>query len=111
MIILVAGNHNIISPKRYEYLGIKVVDEIRADGFLLTHHPKERKGFFNFSGHLHPAVKLRGNGKQSLRLPCFFKSEQQMILPAFDAFTGSHILKRKKHDEIFAIAENNVIKI
>ncbi|MGI9552970.1 MAG: ligase-associated DNA damage response endonuclease PdeM [Aurantibacter sp.] len=110
-IILVVGNHDIISPIKYEDLGIQVVSEIGLDGFLLTHHPEERDGFFNFSGHIHPAVRLKGVGRQSLRLSCFYKNTNQMILPAFGEFTGSHILKRKKHNEIFAIAENNVIKI
>lgn len=110
-IILVAGNHDIISPFKYENIGIQVVSELLLDDFLLTHHPEEREGFFNFCGHIHPAIRLNGNAKQSLRLPCFFKSKRQMILPAFGEFTGSHILKPKKQDEVFAIAENMVMKI
>lgn len=110
-IILVAGNHDIISPLKYENIGIQVVSELLLDDFLLTHHPEEREGFFNFCGHIHPAIRLSGNAKQSLRLPCFFKSKRQMILPAFGEFTGSHILKPKKQDEVFAIAENKVLKI
>ncbi len=110
-IILIAGNHDIISPLKYEDLGIQVVSEIQQDGFLLTHHPEEREGFFNFSGHIHPAVRLRGGGRQSLRLPCFFKSDQQMILPAFGAFTGTYVLEPNRDDQIFTLAENSVIKI
>ena len=110
-IILVSGNHDIISPLKYEALGIDVVAELAWHGFLLTHHPEERKGFFNFSGHVHPAVRLHGIGRQSLRLSCFFKSENQMILPAFGEFTGTHVMKPKKNDEVFAIADEAVMKI
>ncbi len=110
-IILVAGNHDIISPLKYEDLGIKVVSEVEWDDFLLTHHPEERTGFFNFSGHIHPAIRLRGKGRQSLRLPCFFKSGQQLILPAFGKFTGTFILEPKKNDEVFAIVEDEIMKI
>ncbi len=110
-IVLVVGNHDIISPLKYKALGIRTVSEIRSDGFLLTHHPEEREGFFNFSGHIHPAVKLRGAGKQSLRLPCFFKSPHQLILPAFGAFTGSYVLQPKPDDQVFPLVENSVIKI
>jgi len=110
-IILVSGNHDIISPLKYENLNIKVVEEIKSDGFLLTHHPEERKGFFNFSGHIHPAIRLRGSGRQTLRLPCFFKSEHQMIVPAFGEFTGNHTLKPSKKNEVFAITEEEVFQV
>lgn len=110
-LILVSGNHDIISPLRYEALGIRVVSEIEWQGFLLTHHPEERPGYFNLAGHIHPAIKLRGKGRQSLRLPCFFKTHRQMILPAFGEFTGTHILKKKKEHEVYAIANDQVIRI
>lgn len=110
-IILVEGNHDIISYLKYEDLGIKVVSELELDGFLLTHHPETREGLFNFSGHVHPAVKLIGAGKQSLRLACFFKREKQMILPAFGEFTGTFTIKPKKLDEVYAITKNEVILV
>lgn len=110
-IILVAGNHDIISPLKYEDLGIRVASEIQIDGFLLTHHPEEREGFFNFCGHIHPAVRLHGAGRQSLRFPCFFKSEHQIILPAFGTFTGTYVLEPKESDEIFAVTGDSVFKV
>lgn len=108
-LILVAGNHDIISPVKYDALGIKIVSEIQLEGFLLTHHPEERDGFFNFSGHVHPAIRLKGTGRQSVRLACFFKSKHQMILPAFGKFTGTFTLKPKAEDEAYAIVDNEVI--
>ncbi|ALM09262.1 metallophosphoesterase [Sediminicola sp. YIK13] len=110
-IILVMGNHDIISPLKYEGIGIETIQEILLPPFLLTHHPEERDGFFNFSGHIHPAVKLKGLGRQRLKLPCFFKRENQMILPAFGEFTGTHILTPTKEDEVYAITKNEVILV
>ncbi|MBD0779544.1 ligase-associated DNA damage response endonuclease PdeM [Maribacter sp. ANRC-HE7] len=110
-VILINGNHDVISPLKYEALGIEIHDELILDKCLLTHHPEPRQGYFNFCGHIHPAVKIQGSGKQSLRLPCFFKTQDQMILPAFGKFTGSYTLKRKKEDEVYALAEGMVIKI
>lgn len=110
-IILVSGNHDIISPVRYEELGIEIKKEWLLGYFLLTHHPTKRPGVFNFSGHIHPAVKLRGRGRQSMRLPCFFRSEDQMVLPAFGEFTGTHTLKPGTKDKIYAIAKNEVVFI
>ena len=110
-IILVSGNHDIISPLKYEELGIQVVSEIQTEGFLFTHHPEQRDGFFNIAGHIHPAIRLKGEGRQTLRLPCFFKKPWQLILPAFGEFTGTHVLEKNEDDEVFAIADNSVLKI
>jgi DNA ligase-associated metallophosphoesterase len=110
-IILIAGNHDIISPLKYQNLGISLLPELIWGPFLLTHYPEVRAGLFNLSGHIHPAVRLSGKGRQSLRLPCFFKNKHQMILPAFGAFTGTHVLKKKGADEVYAIADAMVIKI
>ncbi|MEM1260195.1 MAG: ligase-associated DNA damage response endonuclease PdeM [Bacteroidota bacterium] len=110
-ITLVAGNHDIIAPEKFQDLGIEIFEELILDNFLLTHHPTEWDGLFNFCGHIHPAVRLQGFGRQRLKLPCFFKTKNQMILPAFGEFTGNHTLAPKKDDEIFAIVEGELIKI
>ncbi|MFS4466618.1 ligase-associated DNA damage response endonuclease PdeM [Maribacter sp. 2210JD10-5] len=110
-IILVSGNHDIISPLKYEDLGILVTQEIVQDGFLLTHHPEEKEGFFNFSGHVHPAIRLTGLGRQSVRLPCFYKTEQQLIMPAFGEFTGTFTVEPTTDSEIYAILGDTVLKV
>jgi DNA ligase-associated metallophosphoesterase len=110
-IILVAGNHDIIAPEKFEALEIKIFQELEIDDFLLTHHPQEQEAYFNFCGHIHPAVRLQGLGRQRLKLPCFFKKQHQLILPAFGEFTGTFVLEPNKQDEIYAIVENEVIKI
>ena len=46
---------------------------------------------FVLGGHLHPACRIHGRGRDSLRLPCFVSDERQVILPAFDEFTGGWI--------------------
>ena len=110
-IILIAGNHDIIAPHKFEELGIPIFPELVLDQFLLTHHPEKRKGLFNFCGHIHPAVRLQGFGRQKLKLPCFFKSDGQLILPAFGEFTGTHVLQPQEKDEVFVIVENEVVKV
>jgi DNA ligase-associated metallophosphoesterase len=110
-VILVSGNHDIISPLKYEELGIQVVEELILELFLLTHHPEEREGFFNFCGHIHPAIKLTGFGRQMVRLPCFYKSPRQLILPAFGEFTGTYTLEAKKDCEVFALLGDAVLPV
>ena len=108
-VILISGNHDIIPTYLYEDLGVKVFDELLLDGFHLTHHPSEIKGTFNFSGHVHPGIRMKGVGRQFLKFPCFYKTENQLILPAFGNFTGKHILTPLETDEVYAIVEGEVI--
>lgn len=110
-VILVAGNHDIISELKYEALGVKIYSEIIIDNLLLTHHPEEREGFFNICGHLHPGFKLRGNGRQTLQLRCFYQNKDQLILPAFGEFTGNFWVSPNEGDRIFAITKTEVISV
>jgi DNA ligase-associated metallophosphoesterase len=110
-IVLVVGNHDIISPDRYEELGVKLVSEWVLDGFLLTHIPEERDTLYNFSGHIHPGIKLRGIGRQFLKLPAFFQRKCQLILPAFGEFTGNYIMTPDKDDVVFAVTPEEVILV
>ena len=66
---------------------------------------------FLFSGHVHPGIQMRGIGKQSLRFPCFYFTQNQCILPAFSKFSGLAIVKPKKQDQVYAIANDNIIKL
>ena len=108
-VILIEGNHDIISPLKYEALGVQIFPELIIDDFLFTHHPEKRRGFFNFSGHIHPGVKIVGLARQDLKLACFFKCADQMILPAFGEFTGKHILSPCETDEVYVVTKQEVI--
>lgn len=110
-IVLVAGNHDIISPHKYEELGITVVSEWTLDGFLLTHDPEEREGYYTISGHIHPAILLEGKGRQFLKLPCFFRMPSQLILPAFGEFTGTYVMEPKEEDRVYVITKEDVIEV
>ena len=108
-VILISGNHDIISPHKFEAIEIKVFDSLELNGFLLTHHPTEDDDLFNFSGHIHPGIRLIGQARQRVRLACFYKTANQLILPAFGTFTGKHIIMPKQEDEVYAIVSGEVI--
>jgi len=110
-IILVEGNHDIISKQYYTDLNIEVYEELIFDDFLLTHHPSKRENFFNFCGHIHPGIKLKGLGRQFLSLACFFRKPNQMIFPSFGEFTGNFYLIPEENDQIYAITNDEVIEI
>lgn len=109
---LVLGNHDILSAVQYERHAMKCyVNELREGGLILTHEPMNvvPVGFYNLAGHLHPGVRLRGTGKQSVALPCFHFGKHQGILPAFGSFTGIACIVPKKEDRVFVIAEDKII--
>jgi DNA ligase-associated metallophosphoesterase len=108
-VTLIVGNHDIIDQKRYAYLGVRLANDIKTSGLWFTHHPQTSEEFFNIAGHIHPAIRMQGVGRQRLRVACFFIREKQMILPAFGDFTGTHVLRPRKSDQIFALAEGEVI--
>ncbi|MCF6131034.1 ligase-associated DNA damage response endonuclease PdeM [Flavobacterium wongokense] len=110
-IVLVEGNHDIIEQQNYSDLNIEIHKELILDDFLLTHHPVENEWFFNFCGHVHPGIKLKDVGRQSLKLACFFHKEKQMILPAFGEFTGKYFMRPYENDKVYAIANNEVIRV
>ena len=110
-IILVEGNHDIIAKHNYEDLNVKVFSELVIDDFLLTHHPTEKNGFFNFCGHIHPGIKLKGVGRQYLNLSCFFQKPNQMILPAFGEFTGNFYLVPTENDLVYGISKEGVFEV
>ncbi len=108
-VVLITGNHDILPQYLFEDLGIAIFTTRELQGFLLTHHPQEERVLFNFCGHVHPGIKMQGAGRQQVKLACFYKSNNQMILPAFGAFTGKFLLKPTEKDEIYAIVEHEVI--
>lgn len=110
-IILVEGNHDIIDKQNYASLNILIHSKLLIDEFLLTHHPIETENFFNFCGHIHPGIKLKDVGRQSIKLACFFQKEKQMILPAFGEFTGQYYLEPEENDRVYAIANTDVIRV
>jgi len=88
--VLVRGNHDSHAGDPPPSLRFEIVDEPFPMGpFLACHHPGPRGGGLVLAGHLHPAVMLRGPARDRHRLPCFCLTEDQLILPAFGAFTGT----------------------
>lgn len=110
-IILVKGNHDIISMVDFDDLEIEVVPELVIDDFVLTHYPLETNVLFNFCGHIHPGIKLKAKGKQFLSISCFFRKPGQMILPAFGEFTGNFYLQPSQNDSVYAVTPTEVIEV
>jgi DNA ligase-associated metallophosphoesterase len=110
---LVLGNHDIMSERQYESKGIIVYDELIIGPFLFTHHPMETipPDLYNMAGHIHPGIHLKGKGRQSLTLPCFYFGSKQAFLPAFGNFTGLALISPEKASKVFVVADNKVMAV
>ena len=116
---LVKGNHDILADSWYEEAAIKVSTwKMKTGPFIFLHDLKaekdlteEEKGLYRFTGHLHPAINLKGKGKQSLKFPCFYFTKEYCILPAFSRFTAGFKVNPEKDETVFAIVEDGIMQL
>ena len=111
---LVLGNHDILPEALYHNSQLVIHQPpLRESPFIFTHYPLEEPDLelYNFYGHLHPGVQLRGAGKEYLKLPCFSFGKAQAVLPAFGAFTGLSVVKPQLEDRVYVVAEGEVLVV
>ncbi|MAN87331.1 MAG: phosphoesterase [Algoriphagus sp.] len=111
---LVQGNHDILPPSFYKNCPIAIHKQpVFLENLILSHEPLEdfSEGYLNLCGHIHPGIKLRGMGRQSLRLSCFYLENNQLILPAFGSFTGLALIKPGKEAKVYGITSEKVIPL
>ena len=108
-IVLVRGNHDSHAGDPPASLGIAVVDEPHLLGpFACCHHPRRHPTHTVLAGHVHPAVQLRGPGRDALRLPCFSAEPGLVVLPAFGEFTGTYVLQPMAGRALYAVGGGRV---
>ena len=112
-IVLVKGNHDILKESWYKEADIEVVQPtLLLKQFLFSHEECEAAvDVYSFCGHIHPGVLVHGLGKQSLRFPCFYFDQNHCILPAFSKFTGAVAMDKDAATAIYAIVENELLKM
>lgn len=107
---LVLGNHDVLDESSYRIPNLEVMEKLSLHPFELTHIP-EKTQLYNLAGHIHPAVRLTGKGRQSLRLPCYYFGLRNGLLPAFGNFTGTAKINIQKSDAVYAIADDKVVRV
>lgn len=115
---LVKGNHDVLENDWYVAANIHFHEwELLINRFLFRHEDKRIKRLeipevlYTFTGHVHPGITLKGQGRQSLKFPCFYFAEDHCILPAFSKFTGTYKVKPLKGETVYAITGNELLKI
>jgi uncharacterized protein len=111
-LVLVRGNHDRGAGDPPEEFRIECVDPpLREGPFAFAHHPAPVPAAFCFAGHLHPAVRLVGPGRQRERLPCFWFGPTGAVLPAFGDFTGATDIELGRADRVWVIAGGEVFEM
>ncbi len=106
---LIRGNHDKRAGDPPADLKIEVVTEPLLMGpFALQHEPDAHPSHHVLAGHVHPVYRLRGRGRQSLRLPCFQIGAHVSLLPAFGVFTGGHAVVQDDDRRIYVIGDHEV---
>lgn len=109
---IVRGNHDKKAGDPPEAWGVRCIDAgERLGPFVLNHEPGASRGGYALAGHIHPAVRLSASGEKSLRLPCFWFGARFGVLPAFGAFTGNAEVLPRRGDQVFVIAEQEVLQV
>lgn len=108
-ITLIRGNHDKRAGDPPEYLGIDVVEEPLVMGpFALQHEPDAHPALHVLAGHVHPVYRLRGRGRQSLRLACFYLGKRISLMPAFGEFTGGFAIQRTEDARVYVTGDGAV---
>lgn len=109
---LIRGNHDVLDLVHYRQLDIRVIPRTYVLLNLIFSHeplPEIPDGFVNIAGHIHPGCIIRGLGRQSIKLPCFYRKGQTFLLPAFGQLTGLHILAQGADTTVYAVLPERVV--
>jgi uncharacterized protein len=100
---LIMGNHERLPALFYENLGMLVERKIVEDHWEYIHDEADREQVFSVSGHEHPGIRVKGPGRQYLRLPCFRLSKTGLVLPSFGKLTGLYCKPKARNEQIFIV--------
>ena len=110
--VLVRGNHDARAGDPGPEIDIPCVDAPVSEApFVFAHKPTTSDVGYVLSGHMHPAARLTGPGRESVRLPCFWLPSRVAVLPAFGEFTGVAEIEPAAGDRVWVIADGSVLEV
>ncbi|MDA0912706.1 MAG: ligase-associated DNA damage response endonuclease PdeM [Bacteroidetes bacterium] len=115
--LLILGNHDVLPVSAYEGLPLSVHQTSVIGEFVFAHDPADLEALpidkIGVAGHLHPAIVMKGKGRQSLKLPgWWFNSVKRfLVFPAFGTFTGSVAVTPVSGDHCWVTTGRESIKL
>lgn len=111
---LIQGNHDKNDlMNRLQELPIKLHrGNVDVEGVVLSHEGQAegaKADLFCIYGHVHPVVRLRA-GNDNLRLACFARGENFLILPAFSQLAGGWEVDRRTL-KVYPIMDETVAEL
>ncbi len=109
--VLVQGNHDRFAriPADWQIRTLKA--PVISAPFVWLHQPALSDEGFTLAGHLHPAYRLSGKGRQQLKLPCFWRQPGMLVLPAFGSFIDSASIRPSADDRVYVVAGDDVLPV
>ena len=114
-IILIMGNHEVLPEQYYQVLDLHTTEYLCEFPFIFVHNTTNQyklfDDYYRIGGHLHPAVKIRGKGRQNHTLSCFYFTKDFLLLPAFGSLTGNYLVEPKENERAYVIVQNKVLPV
>ncbi|TWT68907.1 ligase-associated DNA damage response endonuclease PdeM [Crateriforma conspicua] len=110
---LVLGNHDLAVGILPGDLCVKVIGPTTDEsGLFCAHQPDEVPPEINMAlcGHLHPCISV-GDQNDRIRLTCFWRDGNRLVLPAVGDFTGGHRIRRHAGDQVWAVTDESVVAL
>jgi uncharacterized protein len=111
---LVLGNHDRSIRKSAKAWPIEILESGTAiDAISISHFPQEPSPSTKLllCGHLHPAYRMRSTTDSVGKLPCFWLSKRQLVLPAIGDFTGTKAILPSPSDQTWVIADDQILSV
>lgn len=107
-ILLIEGNHD----RRAGRIAMETVPFLDIGGLRVVHDPADLAADQpGIAGHLHPSLRIAASPRSSLRQACFRLRGEQLVIPAFGSFTGSHPLTPEPGERYFAALREKLVEI
>ncbi len=111
---LVLGNHDRGMSALTMRWPVEIVDSGTSIGSIsISHFPQQPSPGTKMllCGHLHPAYRFTSKFDSVGKLPCFWLSNRQFVLPAIGEFTGTQLIQPSKSDQTWVIADDHILRV
>jgi uncharacterized protein len=111
---LVLGNHDRGIHTKIKGWPVEIADSGTAiDSISISHFPQPPNPSTRLllCGHIHPAYRFVSKSDSVGKLPCFWLSNQQLVLPAIGEFTGTQGIQPSKSDQLWVIVGDQIVSV